>query len=106
MFQSDFPLSKISYYQIGGPAKLLATPKTMEDLEAVSKKIAETHARFFILGWGSNLLFSDAGFDGVVIRMKQLFTEIEELPGNILRAGASVGASVLLKRAQEKGYGG
>ena len=101
----DFPLSKVSYYRIGGPAKVLATPKSMGDLEKISKYIAETHSRFFILGWGSNLLFSDQGFDGVVIRMKHLFNEIEEMPGNILRVGASVGASSLLRRAQEKGYG-
>ena len=105
LFEANYPLSKVSYYRIGGPAKFLAAPKTIEELEEVSKKISETHSRFFILGWGSNLLFSDQGFDGVVIRMKHLFTEIEELPGNILRVGASVGASVLLKRAQEKGYG-
>lgn len=101
----DFPLSKITYYRIGGPAKVLVTPKTMSDLESISKYVSEIRSRFFILGWGSNLLFSDQGFDGVVIRMKHLFNEIQEMPGNILRVGASVGASSLLRRAQEKGYG-
>lgn len=101
----DYPLSKVSYYQIGGPASVLATPRTMEDLELISREIAENGMRFFILGWGSNLLFSDQGFKGMVIRMKHLFTEIEEMPGNILRVGASVGASTLLRRAQDKGYG-
>jgi UDP-N-acetylmuramate dehydrogenase len=101
----DFPLSKISYYQIGGPASMLVTPKSWQDLEIISKHIAQTQSRFFILGWGSNLLFPDVGFNGVVIRMKHLFNEIEEMQGNILRVGASVGASSLLRRAQEKGYG-
>ncbi len=105
LVEYDKPLSKISYYQIGGPASILATPKSFQDLEIISSYIAQTKSRFFILGWGSNLLFSDLGFDSVVIRMKNLFTEIEELPGNILRVGASVGASSLLRRAQEKGYG-
>ena len=101
----DAPLSKISYYRIGGPAAVLVTPKTMKDLTLISNTIVKTGARFFILGWGSNLLFPDEGFDGVVIRMKHLFAEIEELPGNYLRVGASVGASTLLRRAQENGYG-
>ncbi len=103
--ERDVPLSKFSYYRIGGPVSLLATPRTLEELEFISKDLAKTASRFFILGWGSNLLFSDLGFDGVVIRMKHLFTEIEELPGNLLRVGASVGASTLLRCAQEKGYG-
>ena len=102
----DVPLSKVTYYRIGGPAAVLATPKTRKDLESLSIAIARTGVRFFVLGWGSNLLFSDAGFNGVVIRMKHLFSEIEELPENTLRVGASVGASSLLRRAQEKGYGG
>lgn len=105
MRQTDQPLSKVSFYQIGGNAAVLATPRTFDDLEQISREIKETKSRFFILGWGSNLLFSDQGFPGIVIRMKNLFTEIEELPGNIIRVGASVGASVLLRRAQEKGYG-
>lgn len=100
-----FPLAKISYYRIGGPASILVTPKSLKDLEKISNYIAETNSRFMVLGWGSNLLFSDQGFNGVVIRMKHLFNEIEELPGNILRVGASVGASTLLRRAQERGYG-
>ena len=101
----QFPLSKISYFRIGGPASVLVTPKSFNDLALISRYIAKEKSRFFILGWGSNLLFSDTGFNGVVIRMKYLFSEIEELPGNVLRVGASVGASTLLRRAQEKGYG-
>jgi len=104
-FEFDSPLAKVTYYRIGGLAAVLATPKTKKDLELLSFAIARSKVKFFVLGWGSNLLFSDAGFDGVVIRIKNLFTDIVELPGSILRVGAGVGASTLLRRAQEKGYG-
>jgi len=106
LIEFDAPLSKVTYYRIGGPARVLATPKSRQDLEQLSRTIAQTGVPFFILGWGSNLLFKDDGFDGVVIRIKNLFNEIEELPESILRVGAGVGASSLLRRAQEKGYGG
>ncbi len=99
------PLSKVTYYRIGGPAAVLATPKTLNDLQLLSSAIFKTNARFFVLGWGSNLLFKDEGFNGVIIRMKHLFSEIVELPNHLLRIGSSVGASTLLRRAQEKGYG-
>lgn len=102
----EAPLSKASYYRIGGPAEVLVTPKTFEDLDLVHRAIRETGSRFFILGWGSNLLFSDAGYRGIVIRMKHLFTQIDEKSAGVLSVGASVGGSTLLRRAQDKGYGG
>jgi UDP-N-acetylmuramate dehydrogenase len=102
----DAPLAKVSYYRIGGPAAVLVTPKNFADLQLIYAKISEGEFRFFLLGWGSNLLFSDAGFAGVVIRMKHLFAEIEPLENNRLRVGASVGGSTLLRKAQEQGWGG
>ena len=102
----DALLSKSTFYRIGGPAKVLATPKNFSDLQIIHRFIRKHQLRFFILGWGSNLLFSDQGFDGVVIRMKHLFTEIEKIGENKLKLGASVGGSTLLRQAQEKGYQG
>lgn len=101
----DVPLSRVSYYKIGGPVSVLVTPKSVSDLSRISLILHETRCRYFILGWGSNLLFSDAGFDGVMIRMKSVFTEIIEEPGQLLQVGSSVGAPSLLRKAQEKGYG-
>lgn len=102
----DAPLAKSTYYRIGGPAKVLATPKTFADLQILHRVLREQKLKFFILGWGSNLLFSDQGFDGMVIRMKHLFTEIEKVSEGVLKLGASLGGSSLLRQAQEKGYGG
>ncbi len=99
-------LSRYSYYQIGGPAAVLATPKSFQDLELLNAVLVDTGAPFFILGWGSNLLFRDEGFAGVIIRMKQLFTECEEREAGLIHVGASLGCSTLLRKAQEKGWGG
>ena len=102
----DAPLSRVAYYRIGGPASVLASPRTSEDL-AILHRVIRTHGvPFFILGWGSNLLFNDEGFAGLVIRMKHLYTGIEEVSPGVLRVGASLGASALLRTASEKGYGG
>ncbi len=102
----DAKLARVAYYQIGGPASVLVNPKNFEDLKKVHQIIQETKSPFFIMGWGSNLLFSDSGKDGIVIRMKSLFTEIEEVGENTLKVGASVGTSTLLRVASQKGYGG
>lgn len=102
----EAPLSKVAYYRIGGKAEVLVTPRTFQDLEKIHQILKETGARFFILGWGSNLLFPDSGLRGVVIRMKHLFSEIELESENVLKVGASVGASSLLREASLQGYGG
>ncbi len=102
----DAPLAKATYYQIGGSADVLVTPKTQEDLQKIHQALHVTGSRFFILGWGSNLLVSDDGFRGVVIRMKHLFQEIEIKEEGLLRLGASVGGSSLLRRAQREGWSG
>jgi UDP-N-acetylmuramate dehydrogenase len=101
------PLNKISYYQIGGPATVVFTPKSMSDLAWISKRIAEARVPYFVLGWGSNILFPDEGYYGVVIRMKFLGTQmILSADGTELELGASVGCSTLLRKACTEGWGG
>jgi UDP-N-acetylmuramate dehydrogenase len=102
----DAPLSKVAYYRIGGPAAVLATPRTHEDLLQLHRVVLESGCPVFILGWGSNLLFPDEGFPGLVLRMKHLFTSVEEKGEGLIRVGASLGASALLKVAADRGYGG
>jgi len=106
----EAPLSKSTYYRIGGAAEVLVTPKSSNgdfgDLELIHRALRETGARVFLLGWGSNLLFSDEGFHGLVVRMKHLFTGLDEKEAGVLRVGASVGGSTLLRKAQDRGYGG
>ncbi len=102
----DSPLSKVVYYRIGGQASVMITPRAFSDLELLHGALRRHPVPFFVMGWGSNLLFPDHGFQGLMIRMKHLFTEVEEIAEGRLRVGASVGANVLLKIASEKGYGG
>jgi UDP-N-acetylmuramate dehydrogenase len=102
----DTPLSRVTYYRIGGPARVLVEPRTFEDLERVHQVIRRTKAPFFVFGWGSNLLFGDEEYPGIMIRMKHLGTGVEEIRPGVLRVGASLGANTLLKVAAERGYGG
>ena len=62
-------LSTILYYQIGGVAKTVLDVSSKEDVYEALNYIRDNHiSKVFILGLGSNLLFSDEGFDGVIIR--------------------------------------
>jgi UDP-N-acetylmuramate dehydrogenase len=106
----DEPLSKHTYYRIGGPATVFAAPKTLDDLFMLSDGIAATGIPYFVLGAGSNLLVSDRGFDGLVLRAGRLNLEIQvlsEASGSIrLRTGASVAVSSLLRKASLEGWSG
>src|SRR4051794_29752835 len=104
----DEPLSKHTYYRIGGPAQVLAIPKSLNDLKFLSEAIRVTGSEFFILGLGSNILVSDEGYKGLIIKTGRLNLEIAspaECLG-FLKTGASVAVSTLLRRATQDGWGG
>jgi len=102
----DEPLKKHTYYRIGGPARVLAVPKSMDDLAWISRAIQVTKTPYFILGQGSNLLVSDAGFDGLVVKAARVNQEVTLIAEDRLRVGASVAVSSLLRRGTQEGWGG
>ncbi len=100
------PLSKHTYYRIGGPARALVLPRSEADLLFLARWIHEKGVPFHILGLGSNYLVSDAGYHGVVLKLTRLDLAIEPLPSGLLRTGASVAVSTLMRRAAQEGWGG
>ena len=66
-FRSDEPMSSHTTFRIGGSAALFCLPETPEALIALLHICWREGVRFMIIGKGSNLLFSDKGFDGAVI---------------------------------------
>ncbi len=64
-------LSTILWYQIGGVAKIVIDVASKEDLyEALEYVKSNNISNVFVLGLGSNLLFSDDGYDGAIIRFQ------------------------------------
>ncbi len=68
LIQKNIPLAPFTSFQIGGPADLYAEPRTPEQLEALVTEAVKKNIPYYILGGGSNTLFSDKGFRGIVIR--------------------------------------
>ncbi|MEF3254889.1 MAG: UDP-N-acetylmuramate dehydrogenase [Deferribacterales bacterium] len=83
------PLSKHCSYRTGGPARYFATPKNLYDLNRVMEFIQSNTFKYIIIGNGSNVLFDDRGFDGVVISLKYL-NRYMFIDGEIFIAGAGV----------------
>ena len=65
-------LSARSSFKIGGKAALLAEPSDEESLAFALTEIKNAKIPYFVLGGGTNVLFSDAGFDGIVVSTKKL----------------------------------
>ncbi|MDD9909169.1 MAG: UDP-N-acetylmuramate dehydrogenase [Ahrensia sp.] len=102
----DALMSKITWFQVGGPADLLFQPADEDDL-AKFLKLLPGDVPVLVVGMGSNLLVRDGGIDGVVIRLSgKGFGAIERLEGNRLRVGAAVPDKRIAAAALEHGLGG
>jgi len=67
----DVPLGPLTWYGVGGPAKALAHPADVEQLSALARACHEHAIPLRVLGAGANLLVSDAGVAGVVVRLDE-----------------------------------
>lgn len=91
-YKTNEPLAEYTSFKIGGICKMLLFPKSIEEVGVLIKKIHEFNIRYFILGNGSNILFSDDGFDGVVIYLPKNLVNIELVDSNkiLCYSGASL----------------
>ena len=83
------PLCKHTTFKTGGPCKALLSVQSADELTAVIKLLKDEGADFFVLGNGSNLLVSDKGYDGYVIKLAGEFLDLR-VEGDVIVAGAGV----------------
>ena len=81
-------LSKYSWFNLGGPAKIVFKPKNLSELSLFLKKINGL-SKFKVLGAGSNTLIRDGGFDGIIIKLGKSFSHISLFNKNTIIAGSS-----------------
>ncbi len=82
-------LSNLSWFNLGGPAKILYRPKNLQELSIFLKE-AKGAEEIKILGAGSNTLVRDGGFNGVIIKLGKSFSHISLFDPNTIIAGASI----------------
>jgi len=83
-------LAKHTSFRIGGPAEVMAFPKTAAELAEVLKKSALLDCKTAILGAGTNILAPDAGLAGLVICLKDSLSGMERLDATRIRVAAGV----------------
>jgi UDP-N-acetylmuramate dehydrogenase len=95
---TDVALSRFTSFKIGGPADLLAEPKNYAELRELLLYLDQERINRVVLGAGTNVLFHDKGFRGVVIRTTALDSlGIHENGSDFCRV--TLAAGVLLPRA-------
>lgn len=102
-WQRDRKLSEFSTLGIGGPILFFATIANLEEMAEAFHFAKTNHLPFLILGKGSNCLFDDAGFNGIILLNRIDFIEWD---GVRVRAGAGANFSLLGKRSANKGLKG
>jgi len=86
--RTSFPLAPLTTFRIGGPAALFLEPESTSDLEAAARAVQETDIPVVVLGKGSNVLVSDAGVPGLVLRLGRAFGWAGR-DGDLLSAGGA-----------------
>ncbi len=99
-FKKQFPeilfdekLSKYSTFQIGGPADFFYKIKNSTNLPPLLSFAKKHHIEYFIIGGGSNILFDDKGFRGLIIKIE---TKNITIKGTEISADAGVPVATLL----------
>ena len=88
--KQDVPMSRLTSFRIGGPARCVACPKNEEELSALLKLCAASGVEPVILGAGTNVLAPDDGMDALVIVLKDALEGMEQLTATSIRVMAGV----------------
>ena len=103
--EEHVPLARHTTIGTGGPARALARPETLGELEQALGWAAERDLPVLPVGLGSNLLAADAGLQALVVRLGGELASAE-VDGELLRAGGGATNAVCLHRARAASLGG
>ncbi len=99
------PLANHTTWKIGGPAEVFVVPKDINCLITTLTIVHQSKTPFFIIGRGSNLLVSDLGINGVVIKISDCINHLE-VNGEEIRVGAGFSFIKLATMLSKKGLSG
>jgi UDP-N-acetylmuramate dehydrogenase len=100
-------LDAFSTFRIGGPARYLCRAQDQAQAEAALEFAVANELRVFVLGRGSNLLISDAGFDGLVLKYEDARVQVRETAQGVeVEAGGGASLTKLSLDLSKEGLGG
>ncbi|MCB5246323.1 MAG: UDP-N-acetylmuramate dehydrogenase [Candidatus Cloacimonadaceae bacterium] len=104
IIQFEVPLAPYTSFKIGGPAEVFCQPKSIYELIDILKFAISFNINYFILGNGSNILVSDKGIEGIVIKTSAL--NKMERKENLISGYCGASLKNLCYFAREEGLSG
>ena len=104
--KTEEPMSAHTSFNIGGPADLFVCVGNAESLKAALNILNANSVPVFLLGNGSNLLVSDMGIEGAVLKLVGDFCTCKMISNNEIECGAGVKLAALCSFALEKSLSG
>jgi UDP-N-acetylmuramate dehydrogenase len=100
------PLAAYTHLKIGGPAEMLAQPRSRQELATLVRTCFRDHIPVRVLGGGCNTLVRDEGVRGVVVRLSEpAFKEIS-VEGRRVHVGTGCNLSALISESARNGLAG
>lgn len=94
-FKVNEPVKDYTSLGIGGPAKLFFIAFTVSELIKIISMCRQLKLLFFIFGTGTKIMFSDLGFDGLVIKNRTKNIEIISIKGKASRVGIGIDEALI-----------
>ena len=101
----NFDIKKFNWFNIGGKSKIFFKPKDLIELKEFLK-LYNNRGKMFILGMGSNVLFKDNIYEGVIIKLSNNFGTLSKLKPDTIIAGSACSQRKLSEYALENGISG
>ena len=102
-FNTD--IKKFNWFNIGGKSKIFFKPKNLIELKEFLK-LYNNRGKMFVLGMGSNVLFKDNTYEGVIIKLSNNFSTLSKLKPDTIIAGSACSQKKLSEFALENGISG
>ncbi|TWE11605.1 UDP-N-acetylmuramate dehydrogenase [Rudaeicoccus suwonensis] len=103
------PLAPLTTMRVGGPAQRLVVADTTDDIVDVVREVDDADEQLLVLSGGSNLVVSDDGFDGTVLRIASSGIEVEsadDCGGVFVRVAAGEEWDDVVARSCDEGWSG
>src|SRR5690348_8366824 len=101
--QQNVVLAPFTTFHIGGPADYFVIAKTLDDLKEAVTWAKKQHTAYFILGTGANILVSDKGYRGLVIKNE---ASAYQFDGNLLTAQSGAKIADLIELSKQQNLSG
>ncbi len=98
-------IKKFNWFNIGGKSKIFFKPKNLTELKEFLK-LYNNRGKMFVLGMGSNVLFKDNIYEGVIIKLSNNFGALSKLKPDTIIAGSACSQKKLSEYALENGISG